>query len=242
MTTTRLDHGTTTAPRGFAGRQSASTSLSQQLWDGADDLYQAIEAHPFLIELADGTLPRPTFWHYLVQDGLYLRDYATALRALAARAPDQNVASMFARHAEGALAAESALHDDLLAQLGAPMTGREGPSPTTLAYTSYLLAVVRGGSFAEGLAAVLPCYWIYWKVGRSLLPAGSPDPLYARWIETYGGAGFGDVTRDVLAVVDALGPEVAPAEAGRMRHHYRTASRYEWMFWDAAYRCEDWPL
>ena len=177
-----------------------------------------------------------------MQDGLYLRDYARALRALAARAPDRNVASMFARHAEGALAAESALHDDLLVGLEGDRSRPEEPSPTTLAYTSFLLAVVRGGSFAEGLAAVLPCYWIYWRVGSSLLPAGSPDPLYARWIETYGGAGFGEVTRDVLAVVDALGTEVGPAEADRMHHHYRTASRYEWMFWDAAYRREGWPL
>ncbi len=247
MSTTRFHHGDATAPSVSQAREHHTTSLSLQLWDGAVDLYRAIEIHPFLQELADGTLPRPAFWQYLVQDGLYLLDYASALRVLAARAPDRSVARMLARHAEGAVAAESALQDDLLRELAAdafekPAVASAQPSPTTLAYTSYLLAVVRGGSFAEGLAAVLPCYWIYWEVGTSLVPGGSPDPLYARWIETYGGAGFGDVTKEVLTVVDALGPEVDPAELGRMHHHYRTASRYEWMFWDAAYRREGWPL
>jgi thiaminase/transcriptional activator TenA len=27
-----------------------------------------------------------------------------------------------------------------------------------------------------------------------------------------------------------------------MAEHYAMASRYEWMFWDAAYRMEGWPL
>ena len=77
--------------------------------------------------------------------------------------------------------------------------------PTTLAYTSYLLRSCHQGSFAEGLAAVLPCYWIYAEVGTALLARGSPDPLYARWIATYGGEEFGRIVADVLAVVDRVG-------------------------------------
>ena len=61
------------------------------------------------------------------------------------------------------------------------------PAPTTLAYTSYLLAAVRGGSYADGIGTVLPCYWIYWEVGRELLRRGSPDPRYQRWIDMDGG-------------------------------------------------------
>ena len=44
---------------------------------------------------------------------------------------------------------------------------------------------------------MLPCYWIYARVGEELLVRGSPDPLYARWIAMYGGAEF-------QAVVDAV--------------------------------------
>ncbi|MDP8972351.1 MAG: hypothetical protein M3N45_04060 [Actinomycetota bacterium] len=37
------------------------------------------------------------------------------------------------------------------------------------------------------LGAVLPCYWIYWEVGQTLLEHGSPNPYYRKWIDTCGG-------------------------------------------------------
>jgi thiaminase/transcriptional activator TenA len=78
---------------------------------------------------------------------------------------------MFARHAADAVAVERALHGSLLADLGIDPASVEvaEPAPTTLAYTSYLLAATRGGSYADGIGTVLPCYWIYWEVGKELL-------------------------------------------------------------------------
>lgn len=61
-------------------------------------------------------------------------------------------------------------------------TGAATPvGPTSLAYTSYLPAVCATGSYAEAVAAVLPCYWVYRDVGRTLLERSSPDPVYATW-------------------------------------------------------------
>ncbi|HEU4480619.1 MAG TPA: thiaminase II, partial [Actinomycetota bacterium] len=91
-------------------------------------------------------------------------------------------------------------------------------------------------------AAVLPCYWIYWEVGKTLLKEGSSDPLYRRWIETYGGEGFAAVVQAVLDLTDELGGDISAAEEARMVEHFRTTSRYEWMFWDMGYRKEDWPV
>ena len=62
------------------------------------------------------------------------------------------------------------------------LIGAVGSGPTTTAYTSYLLAVCATGTYAEAVAAVLPCYWVYRDVGRELLARSSPDPLYAQWI------------------------------------------------------------
>ena len=87
---------------------------------------------------------------------------------------------MFARHAAEIVTVERTLHDSLLADLGiGPASAEQAEeAPTTLAYNSYLLATSRGGSYAEGVGAVLPCYWIYWEVGKELLRRGSPDPRY----------------------------------------------------------------
>jgi thiaminase/transcriptional activator TenA len=221
-----------------------SDSFTDELWRGITDVYDAILAHPFLNGLADGSLPPGSFAFYVVQDALYLRHYARALAAVASRAGDAEGAEMFARHAAGVVTVERQLHDSLLADLGIEPAAVDAaePAPTTLAYTSYLLATAQGGCYAEGVAAVLPCYWIYREVGRELQRRGSPDPRYQRWIDTYGGAEFDAHVREVLAVADQLGPGLGVAERARAHRHFRATSRYEWMFWDMGYRQESWPL
>jgi thiaminase (transcriptional activator TenA) len=162
----------------------------------------------------------------------------------AARAPSETDIAMFNEHAAGAIAVERSLHESFFADFGMSEdeVAATPMAPTNLAYTSYLLASVYGGSFSEALGAVLPCYWIYWEVGKALLQRGSPDPLYQRWIETYGGEEFAAVVRAVLVLTDRLGPQLAPADEARMHERFRTTSRYEWMFWEMGYRREPWPV
>jgi thiaminase/transcriptional activator TenA len=219
-------------------------TLSSELWDSNADIYEAILSHPFITGLTDGTLPEAAFAHFIVQDAVYLRDYARALAVVASRAPDPPAMQMFARHAADAVAAELDLHSALLPELGISPAEAETaePTPACLAYTSYLLATTRGGSYAEGIGVVLPCYWIYWEVGKELVRRGSPDPRFQRWIDTYSGDEFAVVARDVIAEADRVGAFLSGAERAVVARHYRRTSRYEWMFWDSAYRQESWPI
>ena len=218
--------------------------LSQRLWADIEGIYSAILEHPFLGGLADGTLDEDVFRFYVVQDAHYLRAYARSLAVAAARAPREEDIAMFARHAAEAIEVERSLHEGFFRDFGLDAAAVHGTpvAPTNLAYTSYLLATAYGGSFAEGLAAVLPCYWIYWEVGKHLERLDSPHPLYRRWIDTYAGDEFAAVVGEVIALCDRLEPELAPPEVERMRGHFATTSRYEWMFWDMGWRKEDWPV
>lgn len=228
-----------------------TTGFSDQLWAAGEAVHCEILAHPFLRGLTDGSLPRAAFRHFVVQDSHYLRDYARALAVCAAKAPTEEDVRAFASDAVGALAAEQEMHADFMAELG-PAPAEPGPGgassdadgvlPTTRAYTSYLLATVYSGSFAEGLAAVLPCYWIYARVGAELLAKSSPDPLYARWIASYADEEFQSVVRRVLRLADRLGEGLSEAERRRAAEHFAVTARYEWMFWDAAWRGETWPV
>jgi thiaminase/transcriptional activator TenA len=228
----------------MATQAHPSLRIRDVLWSDVEDVYAAILAHPFLTGLADGTLPRESFRHYIVQDAHYLRGYARALAICAAKAPDESGTAMFAEHAGQAIAAERDLHAALMTELGSSPeeAALEPVAPTTQAYVSYLLATGYGGSFAEAVGAVLPCYWIYARVGDELLTRSSPDPLYARWIAMYGSEEFQAVVDSVLALTDRVGETVSDAERALMRQHFRRTSTYEWMFWDAGYRRESWPV
>ncbi len=219
-------------------------TFTESLWSSVGDIYAAILRHPFVTGLTSGDLAQDAFSFYVVQDALYLRQYAQALALVAAKAPVPEWTEVFARHSAEVVSVERELHGSLLGELGiSPAAAKEAePAPGTLAYTSYLLATTGLESFACGVGAVLPCYWIYWEVGKELLRLGSPDARYQRWISTYGDESFGATVREVLDVTDALPASLGPAQTDRVRQHFRTTSQYEWMFWDMAYRQERWPV
>jgi thiaminase (transcriptional activator TenA) len=222
----------------------AERPFSEHLWSQVEEIYAAILSHRFISGLTDGTLERDAFRFYVIQDAHYLRGYARALSVAAARAPSEQDIAMFAQHAAGAIEVERSLHESFFADFG--LSDEEVTAtpmaPTNLAYASYLFAVAYGGSFPEALGALLPCYWMYWEVGKQLLDQGSPDPLYRRWIETYGGEEFAAVVRAVLELTDRIGSELSEAERERVAQRFVTTSRYEWMFWDMGYRQEQWPI
>ena len=223
---------------------ASGNAWSARLWADIEPIYAAILEHPFLAGLTDGTLDAAVFAEYVAQDVHYLRDYARALALVGAKAPNLAATSMFARHAAEVFDVELALHATLLPDLGLDpaAVGAVPVSPTTRAYTSYLLATTYGGSFADGLAAILPCYWIYARVGAALLDRGSPDPRFQSWIDSYGGDEFAATVAEVLRLTDEIGLALTPADEEVARAHFVTTARYEWMFFDAAHRREGWPV
>jgi thiaminase/transcriptional activator TenA len=151
---------------------------------------------------------------------------------------------MFNEHSAGALKVERSLHESFFRDFGiSPKAVSRTPlAPTNLAYTSYLLSVAYASPFHEVVGALLPCYWIYWEVGKALISKGSPNSLYQRWIDTYGGEEFADVVKAVLSLTNRISKKLNEDEKNSMKTHFVTTSRYEWMFWDMGYRKEEWPV
>ncbi len=215
-----------------------------ELWRSIEGVYAEILAHPFLTGLTDGTLAEERFRFYVLQDALYLREYARALSLAGVRSPDEGVLVMFNEHSAGAITVERSLHEGFLKDLGVARGEAEATeaSPTTLAYTSFLLRTATLGDYPEVLGAVLPCYWIYAEVGKALLERGSPNPRYQKWIDTYGGEEFGSLVEAVLDLTDKVCEDLNSSQKARVTRAFVTTSRYEWMFWDAAWNLEGWPV
>ncbi len=218
--------------------------FTEDLWRSIEDVYSAILQHPFLKGLTDGTLDPEAFRFYVVQDAHYLRYYAQCLSLAGAKAPYDDWLITFNEHAKTAIVVERSLHESFFKEFGlSPQQVYATPlAPTCLAYTHYLLAVAYARPFHEVLGALLPCYWIYWEVGKELERNGSPNPLYQRWIDTYASEEFGSVVREVLAMTDSIAESLTSDQREAMRHHFRITSKYEWMFWDMGYRQERWQV
>lgn len=207
---------------------------------------QAILAHPFVTGVGDGTLPVKKFQYYVIQDYAYLIDYSRVLALASARAPRLEDMSWFAGLLDETLNVEMALHRSFCEEfgIGAQALEATAASPTTVAYTSFLLKTAHQGSFGELVASLLPCQWGYWEIGDHLLRQGLPKqaPLYARWIEMYTSEEFAALAHHIRDMTGRIGDEAGPAELAAMGQAYLTSVRLERQFWGMAYDMEEWGV
>lgn len=154
---------------------------------------------------------------------------------MAAKASREQWAITLNQHAAETLKTERQLHESLLdGDVKAEM------APVNRAYTNHLLATVHQRPFAEGLAAVLACYWIYWEVGKELRKRGSKNPDYQRWIGQYADESFGRAVQQVLDMMNEEAARMGGLSREHARQLFTLSARYEYLFWDMAWREEKW--
>jgi thiaminase/transcriptional activator TenA len=215
------------------------TGFCDHAWQRTTQLRAAIDGLPFNRELAAGTLVQDRFAFYITQDALYLDQYARILTMAGARGPDGATLRLFAECALEAVAVEQALHGEYLAKFGA---AAQEPSPDCLSYTSFLLATAYHEPWEVLMAALLPCFWIYWDVGNTIAASAGADNKYRAWIDTYSDPGFGKAVGAVMAATDKAAAGTTEAVRARMMTAFIRSSQYEYLFWDGAYQRRGWPV
>ena len=217
--------------------------FSDEAWQRTTRLREAIHRLPFNTELAAGSLAPDRFRVYIVQDALYLGRFSRALAIAAAKAPDSGAMQSFAQSALSAVAVEQALHSRYLREFGIDPAGigDAETSPDCLAYTSYLLAAGYHEPWEVLVAALLPCFRIYWDVGCAIAQKAAPENPYRAWIDTYADERFGKAVQTAVMIGDRAAAAVTAATRAAMLAAFVRACQYEWLFWDGAYQRRSWP-
>lgn len=215
------------------------STWSQSAWEHALPVYNKILEHPFVRELAAGTLPKEKFIFYLQQDALYLHNYCRVLTHLASRLDNQQHMEAFLKFAADGVAVEKAMHQVFLAGHGEATA----MTPSNLLYTSIQSAQCEQPVEVEA-AAILPCFWVYREVGLHIaqLSSHSSANPYAQWIDTYSGAEFEQSNNLAIDICNALAEQTTPEIRERMTRMFTLCTRMEWMFWDSAYNLETWKI
>lgn len=210
---------------------------SEKVWQLAEPVYRSILTHPFIIELAEGTLSRERFLFYLNQDALYIDNYCRVLAHIASRLKRKEHVEDFLRFASDGIAVEKELHRSYLGAIDK----NAAPTPTCLLYNCFETAQAMAPVEVEA-AAILPCFWIYQQVGKNILESSLPDNPYYRWILTYGDEAFAESTRRAIEICDELAEAGSEEIRASMTDAFMTAARMEWMFWNSAYNLEKWEI
>jgi len=192
--------------------------------------------HPFVQALGDGTLPRENFEFYVLQDALFLDTLARTFGYAATLTPDRSEIERFGELLLGTIGDEQALHRAYANQFG--LTSEQ------MAATRHLLSTAATGTLPELLSAILPCFWIYAEVGRHFTSLGPPPEThpYRDWLATYGSPEFEETAAWLRAALDRRADDLSATALQRLHGIFLISSRYEYMFWDMAWRRDEWPI
>ncbi|MDQ0633667.1 hydroxymethylpyrimidine/phosphomethylpyrimidine kinase [Arthrobacter pascens] len=213
---------------------ASALGFADILWAEAQPDLEAIYSLQFIRDLTDGSLAENQFAYYLAQDAIYLNGYSRVLARASALAPTEAGQLFWARSAQQCLEVESELHRTWLST----RTVEPGLGPVTKSYVDHLTAASASGSYAVLVAAVLPCFWLYAEVGKTLhaefLASGAPaDHPYSAWLRTYADEDFAAATRQAIALADDAARRGSEDERAAMIVAFRQSCRFEVEFFDA---------
>jgi thiaminase/transcriptional activator TenA len=217
--------------------------FSEALREEASTIWEIIFGHPFLAEMGEGSLPLDRFRFYVKQDYAYLIEFARCLGLAATKTDDVDTMRTIANLLKASLTVEIDMLERLCEKIGVSPgeLNRAEAAPANFAYTRHLLHVAYSGTVGEIMASMLPCMWLYQLIGEKL--AGRVEhPIYGEWYTTYTSKEYAELVEWFKSLTDRYALDSGEAIRERMKTHFIVSSRYEYMFWDMAYRKEEWPV
>lgn len=215
-------------------------STVKRLLSAASDIWESYNRHPFVKGIEDGTLDREKFRFYIIQDYLYLEDYAKTFAVGVAKAKSLRIANLFAKYIS-VMNGELDVHKGYMALLGVTQEEIDSArrSLDNLSYTSYMLRVAYEEGEAEILAAILSCAYSYEIIAENIVknnPASVNDEFYGDWIKGYASEEYAAENTVLLEEMDRVSENYTEKQIQHLIDIFIACSRYELAFWEMSWR------
>jgi len=216
-------------------------SRSSILREKASNIWEKILDHPFVVELYTGRLPFSKFKYYVLQDYNYLVTMTKVLSIVSAKAPNIMQTKRTLHLAYMTVTGEMENYEKLLSEMNLTIKDAVSttPNPSNIAYMNFLLSTSYMMDYWTTMTALLPCFWTYLEIAEKHKDKleSNPSMLYRRWASTY-------LTKEYKEIVNIFKDEVdsSSLSVDEMWPYFELASKYEYMFWSAAYGEETWPI
>ena len=217
-----------------------TTSVSYQLRNAAASIWEDCLNHPFVIGIGDGTLAVEKFQYFMLQDYLYLFDYARVFALGVVKARDPELMRTFAANVDAILGGEMKIHKAYMKRLGISeeQVFAVKPALDNLSYTNYMLSIASNGTHMEIVAAILACSWSYAEIGQALaaVPGAAEHPFYGEWIQGYASEDYAATNQALIELMDSLAADATEDQIAYLTEIFVNCSRYELGFWDMSWR------
>ncbi len=205
----------------------------------ASEIWKLYNRHPFVMGIEDGSLDKDKFRYYIIQDYLYLEDYAKTFAVGVAKAKSLKIANLFAKYIS-VMNGELNVHNGYLARLGVTQDEIDSMPRAldNLSYTSYMLRVAYEEGEAEILAAILACAYSYEVIAKNIVknnPASIQDEFYGDWIKGYVSDGYSKENIILLEEMNRLSENYTEKQMQHLVDIFVACSRYELAFWEMSW-------
>lgn len=213
------------------------------LLEAVRDIWESYYEHPFVLGLQNGTLDREKFRFYIVQDYLYLEDYARTFAIGTAKAKSLETTRLFSGYLDTLTGDEMDIHRGYMGKFAVT---KEELSHTeralaNLSYTSYMLRVAYEEGEAEILTAVLSCAYSYELIAKKMLernPKATEHEFFGEWVRGYASREYAQENRILLDTLNRLTEGYTEKQLSHLTDIFTICSRYEYAFWEMAWKME----
>ena len=215
-------------------------SITERFLDSSKDIWEQYHTHPFVRGIGNGSLDKNKFKFYIVQDYLYLIDYARVFSIGAAKAQKLSIMQFFSGYANQIFSYETDIHKGYIERFKLTEADIKNSkmSLDNLSYVSYMLRCAYEGGAAETLAAVMSCGISYEVIAKKLVeddPDSVNDPFYGDWIKGYASDSFHDGNEEMKAIIEELTKDFSEEQCAHLIEIFAACSRYELEFWNMAW-------
>ena len=214
-------------------------STVKRMLGAAEEIWKAYNEHPFVIGIQNSTLDKDKFRYYMIQDYLYLEDYAKTFAIGVAKAKSLKTANLFAKYIN-VMNGELNVHEGYFAKL--KITQEEIDSAcrslSNLSYTSYMLRVAYEEGEAEILAAILACAYSYEIIAKNIVknnPSSVNDEFYGDWVKGYISDSYSAENAVLLEEMNRLSENYTEKQIQHLVDIFVACSRYELAFWEMSW-------
>ena len=214
-------------------------SVTDMLHEAAAPVWEKCLSHPFVTGIGDGTLDVEKFKFFMLQDYLYLFDYAKVFALGVVKARDPELMRTFAKNVDAVLGGEMNIHRAYMKRLG--ITEEQvfsvQPALDNLSYTHYMMSVADTGTPMEIVASILACSWSYAEIGQALakIPGAMAHPFYGEWIQGYAIEEYTATNEALIRLMNDLAKGASEEQVTYLTEIFINCSRYELGFWDMAW-------
>ena len=214
--------------------------LSERIYEIAKEIWPEYLEHPFLNEMAEGSLPIEKFKFYMLEDYVYLRDYVKIFAAIIINSNDFDEIRFLSDELNDTIDETYRTHIPYMKRLGITNEDIENVKPhiQSKSYTGYMLNIAQHSDVLTGLVTLLNCSWGYAYAAQSMIklhPHAVDNHDYGDWFKGYSCEEYIETNQSLIDRIDSLAENISEEKAGELCEIFKKCCYYDLHFWDMAY-------